>query len=495
MPAPASAGRRAAAALAACAAAAVVGLYARTSLEAGRRPFYQNEYRDMGLNIRAHGLMKDVSGPGPSARRMPLYPVLVGLVSAPGDRGRPLFWAQFLLGLLSLALVFEAARALGGPAAGALAAAAAGFDPRVRAACGEIGVECLFSFTVLAALCALVAWAARPTRRSAVLAGLALGACLLCRSTLLLVPPALAAAVFLARDLAGLRRTVRLLALCAALPLVPWAARNAVLLKGFVPFENYTAAPNVYAASVGGVDLPDPWAAVDDAQRSSGRDLRALSDLERGRALDRLALANVRSRPVRYAASTLLRLGAFWGWQGLLFIPILVWLLRRAGPAPAVAAAFVACFSAHALLALDAAGGSRYLVPALPALYAVAAAAVAGLAARAAPGPAPSRALGAAGAVLLLLAAGAAAVSAKETWTYGLRGVPAPAEDAQLADLEAESGFFPNEAKLDNDAGVVLLVLGRDERAEERLERAARLDPGSAEAAANLAQARRRLRR
>jgi|GEM_PF-4755165 len=462
------------------------------------RPLFQNEYRNMGLNIAADGVMKDISGPGPSARRMPLYPVFLSVFSAPGDRGLPAYGAQALLGVLSVLLAFTAACGLGGPAAGLAAAAAVALDGSVFGMFAATGVECLFAFAILVSFNAVLLWAEKPSARTAALAGLGIGATLLCRSTLILLPPLLAAAAL--RGSRGLRKTAGLLVLFSYLPLAPWAARNAVLLKGFIPFENFSPAPVLYAASQGKMTLPDPWEAVADAGKQAGRDVFSMSDLEKSRLMTRLALENIARSPEDYALGALKRLIGYWNYRLVLFIPALFWLIRRRpGPAPALAGVFAACFSVNALVTLDAAAAERVLYPALPVLDCVAAAALAGLYGLG--GGADSRRpratrpiLPACAAALALLAAATYFFLARETWRYGVRGAPVPGETAQLRDLEEETRLFPQEAKLYNDVGVLLLLEGRKREAAERLQKAVELDPLSKESSDNLAEARRALK-
>lgn len=468
--------------------AAAAVLFALPGINAAMdRPIFQNEYRNMGLNLAAHGLMKDVSSPRPTALRLPLYPAFVSLLSSPGDGGQPVRYAQLGLLAISVLLAFNAGALLAGAPAGLLAAAATAAVPQLRQACGFFGVEILFSFTLLTALNAALYWARSPSPRTAVLAGAAIGMTLLCRSTLFLLPPLLLAAARLAADWQRLRRGAWLLLLCAYLPLSPWAARNLALHGAFIPLESFTPAPNLYAASKGELYLPEPWTALSDASREAGKDLFSLDLREKERELWTLALRNISAAPLRYLKTSAIRLLLLWKWWLLLFLPAMAWLaLKKPGAPAAVTAAFAAYFSVHALLALDSENSLRYAAPALPLLCALAAAAAISLAG-AERGPAPMRKVFVACfSGLAMFSAWTGILLTMETWRYGVKAIPIPGETAQLSDLEAQLAVFPGEAKLHSDIGVLLLLEGRREEAAGRFRTALELDPTSAEYSANL---------
>jgi hypothetical protein len=152
---------------------------------------------------------------------------------------RSAFWAQAFAGTALILVVFLLASGLAGPHAGLLAAAAIATYPPLIRATGDLVSEPLGALTLaLAALALLGAWR-RPGVGRIALAGAALGAALLVRADLLVLPLVLGGAwVLLARGRAGTGRALREGAALAAIPLLvaaPWSVYASIQAGRVVP--------------------------------------------------------------------------------------------------------------------------------------------------------------------------------------------------------------------------------------------------------------------
>ncbi|HVL95424.1 MAG TPA: hypothetical protein VM266_06145 [Solirubrobacteraceae bacterium] len=158
------------------------------------------------------------------------------------------YWAQALASLGTLLAAFGLAWALAGMWAGVVAAALVGFYPPLILATGEQVSEPLGAFLLTAGFCTL-AWAAeRRWLPGYALAGAVLGAAVLTRADLLLVPFLVALLCFgwLWRARRDPRRGLAvggLLAAGALLAIGPWAAYASLRADRLVPVTQGSAAP------------------------------------------------------------------------------------------------------------------------------------------------------------------------------------------------------------------------------------------------------------
>ena len=342
----------------------------------------------------------------PTAYRAPLYPLfLAGLrrfagLASPGS----VRLVQALWSGLGLWILFRAGAELAGPPAASAALALAALDPAQALLPTSLYLESFYSVLLLASAWALVRWRRRGDSGGAALLGLSLGLTLACRSTLAGVPLLLAAwRVF---ELGWSRRALRqgvLLLAGAAVPVLPWIARNAAVFRAFIPFESGVAGPVLYYASEGRVRAP-----ADEAGEEPLRTMYRTLPPEAWDAYSaRLAWANVRRSPLRYASGCLARAFALWtdpylpyllhdhpalapalesgrlwdlagGACMLVFLAAAAaalagaWALRRDGSGRALTA-LVLCFNVYVLGTVFA----RFLSPAVPLLYLLAGAALA----------------------------------------------------------------------------------------------------------------------
>lgn len=241
-----------------------------------------------------------------------------------GERWRLLSAATAFLLILSLGV--ELSSFWGGLfGAGLLTISAQlfGIDGKTAAWHGEWGhLQTFHSLLVLAVAGAAARQARAPSLSTAALAGAALGAALLYRSTLVFLPPLLAAHyVWRARRASLDWRQAALLGLAPYLFLVPWIAMNWSVHQRFIPLENGEAAPIIIGGVLGAVDK-DPSPA-----------LAAKHGLESAATLDVLAWAvpRVLARPADYAIGFLRRLAriALMSPLLLLLAAAALWARRR----------------------------------------------------------------------------------------------------------------------------------------------------------------------
>jgi len=144
-------------------------------------------YRALAENLWEHGTLGE--GTQPTAYRPPLYPMLLLPCVALG-KGAVATWAigvlHVMLGVGTVGLVWWLGRRCGlGPwawAAGALVAC----DPILLGQSAVVMTETAAAFLVALALVGLVGFVEAPSWRRGVAAGVALGACGLCRPELLI---------------------------------------------------------------------------------------------------------------------------------------------------------------------------------------------------------------------------------------------------------------------------------------------------------------------
>lgn len=415
------------------------------------------EYLAMGRSLRATKILA-FEPVAAYAGRAPMYPVLLAAAADSADGVNPerAQRVQAALALLLAAAAGALALCLHSPAAGALAAAAAGFHPDLAKASGWVGIELLFGLCLTAVAWALARDAARRDERSAAAVALAIGASLWCRSTLIFLPPLLCALAL--REPKRGRRPWILLFL-PYLILAPWTFRNAVRLGAFVPVERQAGVYNLFVASQGKL------AGMGDekSQAIAEKVVPGWSDMDsvqREAALYRTAERAVLASPVRYALGTVRRAWLLWGPHWLLLLAAAWALYRLRGPEFGALGGLWLYLNVHALMGIDA----RYAWPALPFLCALAACGAADLFA-AAISPAErvrrlSRLPAAWLAGPLALAALSAAALASESAAERAARVPT----APASCPEAESRLGPwrllGDAKRAQDRGVILYLRG-----------------------------------
>lgn len=291
---------------------------------AGRGPEDPDNYLPLARSL-AEGRGFCLPDGRPTAYRPPLYPLILAPLSRSGPAA--LAWGiailHALLGSATVGLTGMTARRWGlGPARAAIAAVLVAFDPVLVVQARSVMTETLAA-SLLAAMLAALGHPRGPSRRDAVLAGLAFGLAGLCRpSTLAIVPLVMAA--FLARgELPRSRRAVAagLMMAMTLATLAPWAARNARIFGRPVwttTHGGYTLAlannPTYYRDVLDG----PPGAVWSGTEQFAWfdritRETAGLGEPEADRRLRDAALQMLKERPRDFLRASLARLGRFWG--------------------------------------------------------------------------------------------------------------------------------------------------------------------------------------
>jgi len=343
--------------------AAVAALGAVLRFQSVQAPVLKSgsDYLMLAESLQTSRSLELNTSEGPSARRGVLYPALLAAVEPvpAGSAGRALL-LQAALGVLAIGYTGVLAAALCSPMAGLLAAFGAALHPTLVRGVASYSIESFYGFMVLSAALSLVLWLRRPAKRGALLAGLCVGACIMCRSSLFLFPAFLSSVLRLGR---GRKAPVpgRQLAIFIAasyLFLAPWIIRNFSDLRAFIPFESKTFVDTLFAASTGAVEF--------DAK---------LLDLSgcRPATIDCHLAATRRellAHPWRFAATSALRLARSLAYYplmtGLAFLGLL--LCRPGAPRLALGALAAYFFFIYAPFA----SVPRFFEPALPCLIVLA---------------------------------------------------------------------------------------------------------------------------
>ncbi|MBI4676570.1 MAG: hypothetical protein HY748_03205 [Elusimicrobia bacterium] len=375
------------------------GAFARFTKAATAESFHGQNYYSLGLNLKKEAVLAYPSKPTePTAYRGPLYPVVIAALLPEGENPFPrrVLYAQALLGSLAILAVYALGSGVHGPLTGALAAAWYAADPRQILHAGSLDIEHFYSLLILGVACGLVEWWRKGDRGSSWRLGLLIGFSLLCRSPLVFFPVLACVAVVIRRTASGealplrglpapgvsgagvppplatgsgLRGTLAPVLLGAALPLLPWAARNAAHFREFIPLERHAGVCNLYTASQGMIEtwLPSEAYAL---LALEDRTVSAMSMEEKNRALREAALARILRDPIGYLWSTMRRLSRY-----LRFHPNL-WAMALAafcflGQTPLAApllglAAYL--LAIHSCLSVE----ERYLAPVMPVLFVLA---------------------------------------------------------------------------------------------------------------------------
>jgi hypothetical protein len=243
------------------------------------------------------------------------------------------YWAQFVVGVGLIALVFVLARMLAGPWAGVAASAAVASYPPLAVITGDLVSEPLGALTLVGAVTAM-AWALRAPATSwrFAVAGAAVGVAILARADLLVLP--LVLAILVAVETQGWRAPALYL-LAALLVLAPWSAYATSRAGHFVPvtsaswstlyvgthlpadgrvsglrrvLADETRAHNPRLRGISDQNLRAEWILDAVAARHPGLGRSAALQAETKRNLRRYALG----RPVDFAAMEVRKLGRMW---------------------------------------------------------------------------------------------------------------------------------------------------------------------------------------
>jgi len=165
--------------------------------------------------------------------RPPLYPLfLAPFYRLARDPVPAILVAQCILGALTCVLALRLAAMLAGAGAGLVAGCICSLSFELISANGRLMTETLFALLLTGSLLALVHWRRRPSLATALGSGLLLGLAILTRTTVVLLPPALAAWMLLTHPWAHtvFRRRAPWQALgfllATLLVLTPWVVRN-----------------------------------------------------------------------------------------------------------------------------------------------------------------------------------------------------------------------------------------------------------------------------
>lgn len=175
----------------------------------------------------------------PTATRLifypPVYPYFIALPLALFGSFAAVKWCQVLLSALLIPAVGRVADAGFGRRAGTVAAAFAAFYPDLVWYSTHFWSETVFLVLLWWAFERLIAADRDGDRGAAWLAGLLYGLAILTRETALYFAPVAALWLALSRERPGAPRRGAALLLVAALVVVPWTLRNAVVYGAFVP--------------------------------------------------------------------------------------------------------------------------------------------------------------------------------------------------------------------------------------------------------------------
>ncbi len=183
-------------------------------------------------------------GPGPSAFRPPLYPLVLTPVYAVVDvddeseRWLAARLQQALIGAAIVALIALIAFQLWGRRPALIAAAIAAVYPPLIHAGTSLLTEPLFTAMLLAGVAAVLHYRERDERlRWVVVAGICAGLAALTRGNGLAVVLALALGAWIVHPRLSLRAVAgpAVVVGCAALVVAPWTIRNAIVVDAFVP--------------------------------------------------------------------------------------------------------------------------------------------------------------------------------------------------------------------------------------------------------------------
>ncbi|MFH1724561.1 MAG: glycosyltransferase family 39 protein [Elusimicrobiota bacterium] len=278
------------------------------------KPFL-SEYHTLGLHLARDGFL-GFDWTGPSAFRLPLYPILVAgaLLLSPDVHARvPIHFLNIVLSSLTILLTYRLALRFSGERRAVLACWLTALNPALGQLDLMEGPEPLYATLLVLTAWALVGLWERPDRAGRWGAsGLLIGLSLLCRSTMLAFPFLLIAAApwLLPRSLSW--KKALLLVGCSFVVLTPWVSRNWARFGRIILFEDGMGWHSLYQSTTGvrGIqpdeDLPEPF-----------RTYFLTKDPRVGPVSKEAALRSIRERPLRYAGYCVGRLRYLWlrsGW-------------------------------------------------------------------------------------------------------------------------------------------------------------------------------------
>ena len=287
----------------------------------GERALFPDEEEYLAISrhlVEGEGFRDDRSR---RASRAPGYPLFVaGLYSVAGRSHAAVKGAQALLGAGACVLAALLARRLFRPPAGAVCGWIAALYPFLIAYTEFLLAEALFTLLLVAGTLLLVhPW--RSTVRGgpapedggawprAALAGLALGAGVLVRSSLLLYP-LFAGVVWVAAARRRLRAAglAAVVAACVFAAQVPWIVRNHRVFGEFVP-TTLQVGESLYEAVGPGADGTPRMDRIDWIEEAGGK---VMGEHENNAYFRRKAMEWARAHPARTAGLAFVKLGRFW---------------------------------------------------------------------------------------------------------------------------------------------------------------------------------------
>jgi 4-amino-4-deoxy-L-arabinose transferase-like glycosyltransferase len=225
----------------------------------------ERDYDVLASNLVKYGEFAFEPGKRVSLRP-PLYPGIVAAVYSVAGIGnhQAVRYIQIVLAGATVLLVYDLGRRLFDSRIGLCAAAWYAFYPSLVAYCGLLLTETLFTFLLVATLCALTRAVSNDSLRYVALAGVLLGLAALTRSVLWLFPgPAI---LLLANYWPGsLPRRLFASAVFAgafAAALAPWSMRNSELERTFIAVDSM-GGRNLMMGNYEHTPLARTWAAIE----------------------------------------------------------------------------------------------------------------------------------------------------------------------------------------------------------------------------------------
>lgn len=339
----------------------------------------EQDYEAIGRNIaEGHGY-SSIYG-RPTARRVPIVPFLVAAIYSvtPHD----LVLARILwsvMDILTCLLIFYLTILIGGSRlAGLIAAAVFSLHPYFCFIGSHVLSETPFALLFLASLTFMAAYWRSNSWRLLCLSGLTMGLSMLARPTSFMFPLVIVLLLYLAyrRHRSPWRIKSVVYLFMAMLPLTPWAARNAVVFKSFVPLSTFGGVTLWCGsgATEGGGLIIGPWR---DAK--AWKTMGHMSEVDSDRYLKREAIAAIRRHPGHWLKLGAIKFIRLWfripkpGWSSLLGIPLmlvnssillLTWLNAKNSQSSILRQSIVVVFIYYCLLHMITYAELRYSIPA-----------------------------------------------------------------------------------------------------------------------------------
>ena len=252
---------------------------------------------------------------------------LAGLFLIAGPSMAAMKAANLVLWALSTGLAYALGRRLGGRSVGLLSGVLVAVAPTLTPYVMRASSEALF-IPLLLAVCLLLTRmdGATPSLPQTAIAGMLLGLAILVRSTAMLLPLVLALWLLLRRPLRESWRAAAVLAVTSVLVLVPWAARNQVVMHTFGLSTNggYTIWLGANSRASGGFELrsgPHPRWAI----------LSAQSERRQNSTMLRESITYVREHPSDWLGLMPAKFGKLMAWGPGPFSNVLI---AQRGPDP-----------------------------------------------------------------------------------------------------------------------------------------------------------------